>query len=496
MKGQWILLLWFSGLSLAPVRAQVASGGPRFDPGPYRVRDLWVDPLRGNDDRPGTTRENAVRTVRAAWSRIPPGQKLTGEGIRIRLMWGEYLEADTPEILESGWGTRESPIIIEAADGPGTAVLPPLRFRDCRHLYLLGLTVWGDYPGADLVRLEKCQYAFLRQMRLTGEGDHRNDEGPRRALLVSESQYVYVEDSEFTGGYEHALSLTAVQHGHVARSRIGRGGGWCLSAKGGSADLRVEANEIRDCGNGGFTAGLGSGLEFMVAPWVHYEAYDVQFVNNIVRDTEGAAFGVNGGYNILIAYNTAVQVGRRSHLVEVAFGERWCQENLARCQEWLDLGAWGTAAPEERIPIPNRNVTISNNVIWNPAGYQSQWQHFFIPGPTIDGLAADANLTIRGNWIWNGPRDLALGVDDAELTTDNQINTAPPEFVDAQAGDFRPAPVSNLWAARVFPLDPFPGGDQPSPPLAPLGDLRNLVVTDRMGIPRSLGPPGAYASGR
>jgi hypothetical protein len=78
------------------------------------------------------------------------------------------------------------------------------------------------------------------------------------------------------------------------------------------AYLRVEPNLIYDCGTGGFTAGQGTGFQFMTPPWIQYEVYDVKIVNNLIRDTEGAGLGVNGGYNILIAYNTLVRVGSRS----------------------------------------------------------------------------------------------------------------------------------------------------------------------------------------
>ena len=60
--------------------------------------------------------------------------------------------------------------------------------------------------------------------------------------------------------------------------------------------------------------GQGTGLQFMTAPWLHYEAYGIRVVNNIVHDTEGAGLGVNGGYNVLIAWNTLYRVGRRSHV--------------------------------------------------------------------------------------------------------------------------------------------------------------------------------------
>jgi hypothetical protein len=64
--------------------------------------------------------------------------------------------------------------------------------------------------------------------------------------------------------------------------------------KGGSAYFQVEGNEFYDCGTGGFTAGQGTGFQFVVAPWLHYEAYNIKVINNIIHSTDGAGLGVNG----------------------------------------------------------------------------------------------------------------------------------------------------------------------------------------------------------
>mgnify|MGYP001810743254 CR=1 FL=1 len=45
-----------------------------------------------------------------------------------------------------------------------------------------------------------------------------------------------------------------------------------------------------------------------------------QVTNNIIRDIEGAGFGIWGCYNCLFAHNTLVRVGPRSHLLEVSEG--------------------------------------------------------------------------------------------------------------------------------------------------------------------------------
>ena len=47
----------------------------------------------------------------------------------------------------------------------------------------------------------------------------------------------------------------------------------------------------------------------------------------------------------------------------------------------LNLGGWGTTAVDNgsnSVQIPDRNVFIYNNIVYNPAGFQSQWQHFAI----------------------------------------------------------------------------------------------------------------------
>lgn len=135
-----------------------------------------------------------------------------------------------------------------------------------------------------------------------------------------------------------------------------------------AAYFLVAGNHIHDHGSTGFAAGQGTGFEFMEAPWLRYEAYDVkvrlqlaaapscswrqhrstgecpckaasaagvmvrvqpshpalQLINNVIRDIQGAGFGLWGCYDCLFAHNTLLRVGARSHLVDIKFGERSC----------------------------------------------------------------------------------------------------------------------------------------------------------------------------
>ncbi len=487
-----------------------------YDIGSPTLTDVWVDPVNGNDGNSGTTRADALRTVAEAWNRIPEGPTLTATGYRVLLVAGIYPESSLPNYWESRHGTYQFPIILQAADGRGTAAVlrGGLNIFDTHYLYLLDLYIVPDPPG-DAFHCERCDHVLLRGLVING-GDNRE---AHEAVKVNQSQHLYIENSDISGADDNAIDFVAVRYGHIQGNRIHNAGDWCMYLKGGSAYLRVEGNEIYECGTGGFTAGQGTGFEFMVSPWLHYEAYDIKFVNNVVHDTDGAGMGVNGGYNILLAYNTFYRVGRWSHVIEVVFGLRGCDGDRVRCGNYLAARGWGTTSVGVEEPIPDRNVSIYDNIVYNPQGFQSRWQHFAIYGPRTPSPGSnipspartDTKLRIRGNIIWNGPPDLPLGIEDsdqgcqptnptcheAQLLADNHINQFEPKLVNPSGGDFHPVPGGNVFSATTYTIPDFPGGDRPQPPLAPAGNLQNTVTRDRDGNLRtSSSPPGAYAGSR
>ena len=451
---------------------------PSFDMSPPAgapaYNQIWVDPAAGNDGNSGASRALAVRTLSEAWRRVPINVDLS-TGFQINLTAGTYPESAVPIYWESRHGTQAAPVLLKAIDGDGTARLPNMNVYDCRHLYLLGLDVSSG--GGDVLHLDSCSYVLLRDTTIRGLGDIPSYAVPQETLKVNQSQYVYVEHCDISGAWDNAVDFVAVQYGHVVGSRIHRSGDWAMYAKGGSASLTVAGNEFYDAGTGGFTAGQGTGFEFMVSPWLQYEAYDITFTDNVVHDTQGAGFGVNGGYNILMAHNTLYRVGSRSHVIEVGFGSRSCDGNQAACRAYLAQGGWGTAVVGGDEPIPNRNVFIYDNVVYNPDGYVSQWQQFAVAMPRTPSVGsnipsparADTNLQIRGNWIWNGPADHPLGIEQTALAADvlagNAINTVRPVLTDPAHGDYSLAPgvVSPVASVGLPPVLPPPPA--PLPPL-------------------------------
>ena len=178
-----------------------------------------------------------------------------------------------------------------------------------------------------------------------------------------------VEDSLISGAEQNALDFVGVRSVRLRRNVFENAEDWCVYTKGGSSDVVVTDNVFRGCGTGGYLAGQGSGLQYMVAPFFHYEAVGVTVARNTFRDIVGAAFGVNGAYNALFVDNVAYRTGARSHLVEASAGGRTCDpgEDAVRCQPLVDAGAWGTAEQGDGIEIPNRHVYLVRNVFAKPA---------------------------------------------------------------------------------------------------------------------------------
>lgn len=503
-----LALLGLSLLLAVPLLAQTMN--PRYyNPGTPVLTDIWVDPLHGNDGNSGAVRSQALRSLDAAWNRVPGGAALTTTGYRIQLVAGTYAADSIPNYMEQRYGTYACPVVIQAADGQGTAtLLHDLNIFDCRYLYLVDFNISAS--ANNLIHGEACANMVMHGLTLQGDTN-----ATQETIKMNQCQYVYLEDSDVSGAFWMAVDFFAVQYGHIVGNRL-HNADWVAYLKGGSAYFRIEANEIYDGGTIGFTAGQGSGFEFMVAPWLHYEATDIKFINNVVHDIDGAGMGVNGGYNILLAHNTLYRVGRRAHAIEVVFGERGCDSNTVRCAELLAAGGWGTVNTEVIEPIPNRHVYIYNNILYNPAGYQSAYSHLavYAPRTTSSGsnisspAQTDTDLRLRGNIFWNGPPDLALGIGESDqggqpsnptcnpvqFRADNTVNSLEPQLIDPAGADFRPLAGGNVFSAATYAIPDFTGADRPAPPAEPQGNLLNSVERDYYGNPRlASSPPGAFA---
>lgn len=510
------------------------------------LNEIWIDPVNGDDNNTGISPSLALRTLTEGWSRT---SNLTDTGYRLNLMAGTY--SCEPEEINNclnyfgdRHGTYEHPLIIQAVNGPKSVVIRGgFDFRNVSYLYLIDLDLRGggeipvNISGNNLIHFASTDHILLRGLSVNGP-DCDNDQcnNLQEVLKVNQAQHFYVENSEFSGAWHTIVDYFSVQYGHFINSNLHTAGQWCMYVKGGSAYLNIEGNEMHHAFLG-FQAGQSSNLALMQTPWLHYEAYDIKFINNIMHNIQGVGISVAGGYNILMAHNTLYNVGTDNSngfpLFQAVLGERGCSSTdelpnaVSICQASLTSGGWGSGIQSDNIEaIPNRNVFVYNNIFYNPHNNQTLYSHFTVWSARErpigfenipDPIQADNNLVIRGNLIWNGSPNHPLGIDNdtgctdanpacnaARLISENSINQIEPQLINPVQGDFRPLSGGNLLNNNItsnsnppsfityIPPD-FTWSDLPAQSVVPLGSVSNRIIKDRDGAIRQIPDiPGAY----
>lgn len=437
---------------------------------------IRVDPTRGRDAWPGTA-ARPLRSLGAAWNRLPA---TVARRTVIELAPGDYRNL-SPVYWERHSGRPGAPIVIRSLNPRRRARLPAVNIYGVRHLELRDLTL---RDGGDVIHCERCSDVTLRKLTVTGTG-------AQETVKVNQSRRIRILNSRIGGAGDNAIDFVAVTDGLITGNTIHSAEDWCAYAKGGSVNIRVIDNLFTRCGTGGFSAGQGTGFQFMVPPWLQYEAVGVVVTGNTVTDTDGAAFGVQGGFNVLIADNVARRIGRRSHLLEVTYGSHTCDgrpgdPGRERCGQYLAAGGWGTTAVDDGdnyVRIGNRHVYIVGNVFDNPPPLRSRWQHLEVPAdrapepgsnlPSRQSAAGD--LRIMGNVFWNGDSSMPIGADPgctrtnptcslAQLTRDNRFNRQRPVLVPARGGRLVKGGWTAAWRPFAVPppvWDDLPAGTPP-----------------------------------
>jgi hypothetical protein len=537
-----ILFYCFFGILFLANTVNSQLMNPRYyDVGNPVLKDIWVDPINGNDNNSGETRSLAVKTIQAAWNLLPSIN--TSTGYKIKLVQGEYAYRDqsTGNIiglyLDEKHGTFSFPIVFESADGTGKSkILSPFDFRDISYIYLQGLDFETDRNsdgGGNTIHFADGDHILIKNCTLNGfDGIERK---PQETLKVNQVSNIFVEDSDISGAFWFSLDYMAVRYGHIQGCKIHDASMDCLLLKGGTTQIRVESNIVYNAERFGLSAGQGSGFDFLVPPWIHYDAYDLKFINNIIHNTNYAGIAVLGAYNILAAYNTFYKIGIDKNidasLISCGLAQRGCNdpEMSDSCNAHHALGGWSPglwSAPslpygEEADCIPNKNIYIYNNIFYNPfpdstlgghleirAPYDaSERSSSFLVSSNISAPAlSDNNLQIKGNIIWNGFKDKYLGIGDETgcrdtnktcnttlILANNTINKIEPGFRNPSILDFRILSGSNLINSQTYSAPPFPGNDTPIQMVIPIGNLNNTVTRDFNGNARTgISPPGAF----
>jgi hypothetical protein len=427
---------------------------------------IYVSAVRGSDRAPAT-RARPLRTVTAAWARVPTSRTLE-RPYTIVLLPGRWTAAQTPNYWQSRWGTSRAPVILRA-ERRGSATLPAVNMFDVRWLVVDGVRFNDRF---DLFHCERCQHVLIERSRFDGSQQLLD------TVKFNQSSWAFLRGDRISGASMNPLQFVAVQHGAVTGNELAHGGDWCAYVKGGSADLLIAHNRVHDCGTGGLLAGQGSGLQFMVPPFDQYEAYGIVITDNWIWRTEGAGVGVNGAANVAIVNNRLWKTGARSHTVELDYGLRTCDgqpQDPGRklCQRYLDQGAWGTTRIDDgtnQVRIPNLNVTVAGNVIANPrqqgdelldipAQFSGQSQSGSGLGPVRAdrGLQIYHNLFAVGSGLPNGT-DNCSARDCAVLRLRNTVTGPSNPFRGPAYGDLT---LTRHWTPatlHTFDWSGFPPG--------------------------------------
>lgn len=384
-----------------------------------------------------------AREGRAPAGTDPFGAEFQGATDEIPAMGGMPAVPRVPGTtlaLDQRKGTRDMPIVIQAAHPSVRPVLNfRLNFRSVQHVHLKNLLIRipegmasstsdavqfsriprdkraaeGDLPTEHIV-IRGCEIDGGGVRPVRPDDDVETVAQPARrsvsgeVVKVNQCQSVFIERCDIYGtaaGNGNCIDFVAVQFGHVVGCDLhGCQTDWAIYTKGGSAFIRVEGNRIHDSAKG-FSAGEGTDVASLVPPWWHYEAYAIQFVNNLVYNIEGAGVNVQGGYDILIAHNTLYNVGlgsgtTSSQMISLAHGRRNCQADSLECAAWLDMAlagrqAWATTSHSDAAMVPNRYVYILNNILlMDPSAPSTR----LVPGFNVFSIAPDINSRDDGGF--------------------------------------------------------------------------------------------------
>ncbi len=562
------------------------SGGPSLPPSSFLecsyntgdvasfsgMQDIYVS-TSGNDARSGSSPENAICTLgevsrrieqdasKEAADRFTPqeGDHPLAHGYRVRFLestrsygfgCGGTPTADRENVYwRNIHGTATAPIVFEPYSSdpgrlsdPSRVSLPGFDIADSSYIYFSRVRVDG-VVGNDVIHCARCDHLMIRDSVLRGPvptaGVYASP--AQEVLKINQSKNIYIQRNDISGAAYFGIDAVGTVNGNIMANRIHDTGNWCGYLKGGSAHIDVVGNEFFNCVDGGFSIGNAQQFNFMLRPYLFYDASDIKFYNNVVHQITGAGVGVWGAYDALVANNTFYEVGSTSHTVEIAFAHRSCGLTTPEdgpyvataCARNLAVGAWGTNeilddSIGEYVHIPNKHVYVYNNLIYNTAGTRDQLN---IPaafdGPHQAGTniprpaSADTDLRIRGNVFWNPGARIAAGEEPEQgcattpertaagwctgpqLVSDNHFNDVGlgrPQLAAPDTDNFHPTASSNIGADLGMSIPDFPSWtDYPSldstvPETSRYttpGLASNAISRNRDGDPRT-NRPGAY----
>ena len=198
-------------------------------------------------------------------------------------------------------------------------------------------------------------------------------DGGNDGIKVHQSDNIHVIGNTVRNSGDDNIDFVAVNNSVIADNDVGGSHGIsAILVKGGSTDVRIEANDVHDPRVDGIVIGGWTENKFTRPGFDQFEAHRVTAINNHVHDAGKRDVNILGGHDILVTGN-------------------WLEANKVGYPEDVSLG------PNENIlPAFTERVSIVDNLFGRPDAIL-----------VIEGQGE--GLTIQGNWIsgrWLGSAGL------------------------------------------------------------------------------------------
>lgn len=357
---------------------------------------------------------------------------VAGPGTAIVLHSGQYAPDQYLEIQ----GQPGAPIWIGGADGETRPVImgggEALHLTRPRHVILHDLEITGAASngvniddGGDYGDPEAARYVGLRRVSIHDIGQGGNQD----CLKLSGLNDFFVVDSEFAGcgggGQGSGVDHVGCHRGVLAGNTFEDISGNAVQAKGGSEDLEIRHNVMREAGERAVNMGGSTGLEFfrppLTLPGPNFEARDIRVVANLIIGGQ-AALAFVGCVDCLAADNTIV----RPH--------NWIFRIL---QETVDTDGYTF--------LPASDGVFRNNLVVFDRSDLSTYVN-------IGGDTDPASFTIANN-LWFAADDPAQSDPSGDLPAPESggVVGQDPALVDLAGGDHRLTAASPAVGAGLAP---------------------------------------------
>jgi len=282
---------------------------------------------------------------------------------------------------------------------------------------------------------EDCTF---RDIQATGNND---------LLKLSGVDYFEIRNCRFINGSPggSGIDMVGCHNGIISNCRFENQGSDSIQAKGGTSDIRIEANLFKNGGQRAVNLGGSTGLEFFRPLDATYEAARLRVYSNIFSGSQAAVAFV-GCINSEVVNNT------------IYLPEKWVIRIL---QETVDAGRF----------IPCGNNVFRNNIVYRDNNVSTDCNV---------GANTNPQSFVFSNNVWFNPQNSNWPGPVLPVAEQNGLIGKNPLFVDGAAGNFNlqnNSPALGQGFETIQPASDFNGSPFRSPRCA--GALENKVTTGK-----------------